>query len=251
LEKKKRTKKKEKKEEKKIVEWEPEEGVVNSGMNSDDKKGGKIERDAKIILGIFAVLLVGFILFAVLSEKDIYTYESSTGEVFQFQKINLGETVLHQLSVFVTENGQEHQYLFPMRYSPKEVEGIYLQKGVVDKVYWYGQNGGWIFFTLDPYGHNKLTIARDQVSTVVGTADYSLFGIPSYGAFTSDVQNETNMTYPYKTCKDAYGKQGVIWFKLGEETKVYYDNCIIVEGKDYDELIKASDRLAYGLLKVI
>jgi len=228
---------------------EKEDGVENEGHPD-----GYLDKRVKIMLGILIIVLVGLVLFAVFySDGDVYEYKSPSGEVFQFKKISLGEgNMLHVLTVYVDEQGGMHQYNLPLRYGPKDVEGIPFDEKIVDKVLWHKKNDGWFFFTLDPYGSNKLVVARNELSRILGVADFSLFDIPGYGAFTKDVYDEEgNLSYPLKVCADDTGRQGVIWFKLGDENRVYIDDCIIVEGKDYDEIIRASDRFVYGILRIM
>jgi len=53
-------------------------------------------------------------------------------------------------------------------------------------------------------------------------------------------------------CEYATDANTIIFVTLGEETRIYGDGyCIVVEGTDEDELIRAADRLAYHLLGIM
>lgn len=213
------------------------------------------DKQVRMIMWIFIGLLVVFVLFALFYEGNTYEYKSPSGEIFQFQKMDIGGHTLHTLTVFMDEEKGLHQVNMPMWYGPKEVKDIKFDENVIKKIKSYGVDKGWIYFTIDPNESSQVVIARNEVSRLVGKSEFGILGIDIYGAFTSNIStsnlSEEGTDYPFKTCKDAFGKQGVIWFSIGNQTRVYTNKCIIVEGTTYEELIRASDRLAYGLLGVM
>ena len=89
-----------------------------------------------------------------------------------------------------------------------------------------------------------------QVSNAVGVN--GIFRIPTTGAVTREIQGRPESANLTKTCADSSEKELVIEFRYANETKVYVDEtgwrCVIVEGKDKDELIKAADKTVLTLL---
>ncbi|MEM2956043.1 MAG: hypothetical protein QW041_00485 [Candidatus Pacearchaeota archaeon] len=71
------------------------------------------------------------------------------------------------------------------------------------------------------------------------------------GMFTSRIGLNTDFAltnsttdYPEITCENATKEIRVFLLDIGNETKVYeQENCIIVQGRNYEELIKAADAL--------
>jgi len=55
---------------------------------------------------------------------------------------------------------------------------------------------------------------------------------------------ESDTNYTVRTCEDATNRSKVFMLDLGNETKVYEDgNCVLLEGEDYEGLVKAADAL--------
>ena len=79
------------------------------------------------------------------------------------------------------------------------------------------------------------------------------------GMFTSRISLDTEFAltnsstgFPEITCENATKETRVFLTDIGNETKVYAEGeCIIVQGKNYDELLKAADALVmHWLLKL-
>ena len=135
-------------------------------------------------------------------------------------------------------------YNIPFRFGPKDVEHIPVE---MDNF-----SAGIVFLTMDPELTSRVAIAAIEIGRVLGDK-YDLLNIPDKSALTKIPEgriqdyNETLI----KTCEDATEVEAVFLFISGNETKVYEENnCVIIQGVTDDDIIKASDRLAYGILGV-
>lgn len=204
-------------------------------------------------LGIIVIVLIIIAIILILiapSLSNTYTYTSPSGEKFTFTKSSVGDLTLHTLTTYVTykNDEQNYQYFIPLRYGPKSLEDIYVQKGINDLIL----NKEYLYLTLDPNYNSEALLATIDIAKVTGTAEYSIFKIPTQGALIYPANNTNSTITPIITCNNANGKIGVIWLNIDDENKIYANKeCVVVEGTDYDNLIKVADRLVYNLLGVM
>jgi hypothetical protein len=164
--------------------------------------------------------------------EDSYTYNG-----FTFTKIP-------GYGMWLTEI-QKGDKLFriPVRYSPEEVKDISIDK----KAYYEILNSKEIYLTVPNNLSSISVIALTEVGRITGT-QYGILDIPSTGALTHSKGDET----PVKTCDDAFGGTGIIFFNIGNDTRVYLeDRCVIVEGETEWDIVRAADRLVFGLLGIM
>ena len=135
-------------------------------------------------------------------------------------------------------------YNIPFRFGPREVEYIPVDMQNFD--------AGIVYLTMDPELTSRVAIAAIEIGRVLGDK-YDLLNIPVKSALTKmpeeglDEYNEIVI----KTCDDATDVEAVFLFVSGNETMVYEkDNCVVIQGVTDDDIIKASDRLAYGIIGV-
>lgn len=204
-----------------------------------------------IILFILLVITITLILINPADKPNQYSYNGFT--INKYKLPSAPNVEIYQLEVFIGN----HQYSIPMRNDPREIELIPVIG--LDSMSWlipiqesnnYIILAKQIFLTFDP---EKLTgadtiIAIGEVGRILGTADYGIYKIPTTSAFTKEISDSNTLI---KNCGDADLENGVINFQLGDSNKVYTEgDCIIVQGKDYDGLIKSSDKLLLSLLGV-
>ncbi|MBI2107154.1 hypothetical protein HYT57_04160 [Candidatus Woesearchaeota archaeon] len=209
----------------------------------------KQNKRASTIIIVLIVILVGFVVFVsftygegFLTGKHIY--ESSSGEEFTFIENEVGELTLYDLQLYTERVGVEHLYQIPVRNLPKDVAFVSFEEGVQKKI--LSSKG--VFITLDPKLNAQASLGAIEIAGVIGTADFGVFKIPTQGAFTE----KTDMDYPVKTCDDANGGVTVVLLNLGQGNRVYSNgSCVIVEGNSYENLIKSSERLIFGLFGVL
>ncbi|MBS3153069.1 hypothetical protein J4426_00690 [Candidatus Woesearchaeota archaeon] len=202
-----------------------------------------------ILIGVLIAILIAFIIFASLTyDRGVLTgrhiYESPKGSEFTFLETKAGDVDLYELQVYAERYGVEHLYQIPFRNLPRDVEFIPIQEGVGKKVL----NARGVYITLDPNLKADASIGAIEIASVIGTADFGVFKIPTEGAFTET----TDIDYSVKTCEDAKDGVVVINLRLEDENSIYAEgDCIIVQGDSYVNLIKSSERLLYSVLTVL
>ena len=197
-----------------------------------------------IFLAILLVILVAF--FFVMYErakKESMIYTGITGERYEFQKRILGGNTTFYY-IYLTANGRRYSY--PFRNYPKELENIPLEADVNKDLF----TKKLIFATQNLETTNKTQqqsfLGIMEVVRILGRAEEGIYGLAVKSAFIEDHNNNT-----IASCGDVSKYIGVMYFKLGEENRIYTDNgCIIIEGKDAEGLMKSSEKFAYHLLKV-
>jgi len=204
------------------------------------------------VLGVLLILLIAFITLSSISNPNEYKYNGFT--VSRYSVPSAPGVTVHEFDLFVGN----HQYKIPIRTDPNLLEDIII--GNIATVPWifketdeenYQIEAEQIFLAFNPHeltGADTI-IALGEVGRILGTADYSLYKIPTTGAFTLELEDSVT---PVVSCKDTNPFTGIIKFQLGSTNEVFTeDNCIVVQGQDYDGLIKASDKLLLTLVGVI
>jgi hypothetical protein len=200
-----------------------------------------------IFLLIFAVI---FIVKAYFNTHYIYTGPS--GE-FNFDVIRVADIKVHLVHVFLTKAGKEYEYRLTFRNGPKKLEDINIE--IADSVAETIVRDT-IYLTQDPELPNltngKSTIAMIELGRIVGTAYYSIYKRPTISSVTRESEEGKGLGIPVIDCGNVTNKISVVKFRLGDKTRVYEkDGCVIVQGENGDELIRAADRLTLTLLGVM
>ncbi len=193
----------------------------------------KIFRRTLLILGI---LLFGLILFAYFLQQERTSDSFFTYNNFRFQRDQ------HGYKVFLYINNQEIPASIHLREDPRTLEDIPVE-GDVQLLRQKKQ----IYVTLDPEANltSKTSIGALEVDAIIDNP--YLFNIPVSSSFTKPHIDNT-----IKTCTDTTPTDGVILFQTSDRTIVREDQgCIYVEGVTEDDIIRASDRLVYTLLKIM
>ena len=126
---------------------------------------------------------------------------------------------------------------------PRNVKDIPSEENIKNKLFPTSQ----IFITLKPNLTSTSVIAATEISKI--TAHQSLFRTRTLGALTEKSDNEAA---PVITCADATVEQKVIYLKLSDTTKISsLNNCITIEGKTEQDLVRAADKLILQLLGIL
>ena len=186
-----------------------------------------------IILGVILVLLFLAIYFWQPSQNSDYFFKYNG---FQFQQDQNG----YKLTLYI--NNQNVPAIVHLREDPRTLENIPVEGNV--QVLRTKQQ---IYVTLDPYANltGKTNIGALEIDAILDNP--YLFSIPVSSAFTVPFANAT-----VKTCADVNATEGVILLQTGEETLIREtQGCITVQGVTEEDIIRASDRLIYTLLKIM
>ncbi len=202
------------------------------------------------------IIVIIFILIAILlvilipNFSNTYTYTGSSGEKFTFTKARVGDLTMHVLTTYTKykNDNKNYQQVIPLRYGPKELENIKADKNINDKIL----NKKYIYITLNPNMTGDALLASIDIAKVTGTADYSVFKIPTQGALVHPTNNSNASETPIITCNNANKDIGVIRMYIGKENRIAsLKECVVVEAINDKDLIKVADRLVYNLLGVM
>lgn len=186
-----------------------------------------------VILGVFAL---GIYLSDTINITGNYYYSNGETDFFVEK-----DGANNRVYFYYEEDPQP--YFINMNFGPTKVEDIFIDDGVYSLIRYADA----IFVTLDPYAglDSGATVAALEMDGVIDNEHF--FNVPFNMSLTKEYKD-----YPIRDCSDATSSEVVVLLELGEETAVNVeDSCIIITGKDEDELIKAADRLVYQILGII
>lgn len=187
-----------------------------------------------VLIGIL-LIVIGYIYFSQKVVPGTYKYKD-----FEIQQIDEGAGISYKIKVYIGDD--QTPYYINTRYDPKQVED-FPAEDINDKIIGKKQ----VYITIDPYENltGETTIAALEIDKFIDNKYF--FNTPVNSAFTKDYQN-----YTIKDCNDADKETGIIWLKLGDESKIYSDReCIILQGKTQEDLIKLATLLNFKLLKIV
>lgn len=218
----------------------------------------ELEKSTKYIIIVFLVLfvlLVGFILLRYYYEsKSVIKYKGVYGE-YRIDIVDYGGINMYEVYVPVEySDGTKRLFIHPLRYSPYDVEGVYLEKNV-EGVLNRPKGIKVLYVTQDLELGNKTNqtsfVALLEFGKILSSQEYGIYGLDVKSAFTSASEKSKQLEIPIIKCEDASENIAVIYLKLGDENKVYSnENCLIVQGEDEMGLLKAADKFAYHLMGV-
>lgn len=134
-------------------------------------------------------------------------------------------------------------YSLALRYSPRELKDIVIE-GALDADLFDNQSEYYV--TFNPTG-------KDFSSVGLAVADFNthMTKVFEKKPIAACDRNETEAckTRPIVTCNDA--DKLVLYIKESDKFRTYYNNnCIVVEGSDFD-LVKGVDRILYNLYDIM
>lgn len=199
-----------------------------------------MEPDKKIgiILAAILILIIIAIAYLLYINKARYSEVYFNYNGFNFKKINIG----YKVEIFINQN-QNPNY-FTVRNDPRELEDIPIDKKVLDL-----KNKKTVYVVIDPYENltGLTTMATLELENVIENP--FLFNITLNAAFTRSY-DKANLSV--MNCYDATTDTAIIRMKLGDKTKIYYeDDCLIMEAKEETDLIREADKIVLFLLGIM
>lgn len=189
------------------------------------------------IAGIIALIVLIFItggIFFLTNEENPDEYVYNDFRVFKNPTI--GYTVVAYV--------KDQPYHLNLRNDPKNTLNITIDSNVRNLILLKPKT----YFTIDPNLNSIPVLGASEMATILGRR-LGLYNKEVVGAITSPIVNDT-VTLVIN-CNNVTQQQNVVKLQLGSETKVFLDNnCIIVQGADEWEIVRASDRLIYHVLEV-
>tara|TARA_Y100000310_G_C20683607_1_gene817600 strand:+ start:1070 stop:1678 length:609 start_codon:yes stop_codon:yes gene_type:complete len=192
-----------------------------------------------IIVLLILVAVAGIVYFVDFEPEYPKDYQYSNGmATFDVEVLSDTDTNIH-----FTLGSYNQPYILNLRNDPASLEDISVSGNLYTRIL----NSEGVFITIDPYTNLTATTAIAALE-IDGVVDNELlYNKTVASAMTSEYED-----YPVITCDMANSDYSVIYLVLGDETAVYSDNyCIVVEGTDEDELIRAADRLVLHLLQIM
>ncbi len=204
----------------------------------------------------FAILIIFLVVvaFLVIKVRDkTFTYKGKSGE-YNFDIVQIGTVTFYKPHVFY----ESKEYVYAFRNKPQDLVGISLEENIASKL---NRPKGLkdLYVTKDinlsSQIQNSVSIVVAPLLSILGRNEYGIYKTRITNAYTSyhagdpvaPVVDCTTVNLNAKVNKTV----GVISIRLGEENRVYSDGeCIVIEGKDTDGLIKSGEKFAYHLIGV-
>lgn len=143
----------------------------------------------------------------------------------------------------------DQPYTLQLRNDPKNVTDISVDKKIRSLIILKEA----IFFTMDPDFNSIPVLGASEMATIFGRR-LGIYDKRVFGAITKESSNSTQPSGNLIVdCNNVTQRANIIKLQLGSETKVFLEDngCIIVQGTDEWEIVRASDRLIYHVLEVI
>lgn len=210
-------------------------------------KRQRIERTAGWIIGVIllAIILVTTILFI---------RQQFFGPVFEYKGYEVtrvspkGTTMtVHMLRAPIRIYGFTNIHYITLNNDPRTLEYIEVEETTREVL--LDPKPTQIYLAFDPDMPNKghVAIATTEIARVLGKN--GPFNLKLTGAVTKSAEGLEDRV---ANCEDSGERDLVIEFRYGDETKVYVDElfwrCVIVQGTDEIELIKAADKTVLTIL---
>ena len=199
-----------------------------------------------VVIAILVIILLGLAFYWVkyFFTNNYYNYEGNEGE-YNIGKSKVGDVIFYHISVFYND----HEYIYSFRNHPKDLEYISLEPNLFTKINRPGSLKT-LFVTRDIELANMTN--SDSVLAAVSfeqilTGEYAIYDLRLTNTYTTKVRDDLSVI----DCNSVNNNIAVIYIKIGEEEKIYSDgDCIIIQGRGGEGLIRASEKFAYYLLGV-
>ncbi|MFC1685971.1 hypothetical protein ACFLZZ_03035 [Nanoarchaeota archaeon] len=205
-------------------------------MDKSKKGTQKTVKDPKkqaILVVLVLLLLVGsFFISVKISEKWINDSKSFEYGRYVVFKTKIGGVDFYALPIKLVDH---ELFWLKLRGDPREIESV---ESNIEEGIFGGTNKVWL--TTNPSYDANAVIAGAEIAKFTQG-----IGISTSAAFVVSGYNETLQ----KNCEDSNIGEKVVDLRLGNQTRVYSEGyCIIVEGKDDEEIIDAADKFVYEWL---
>ncbi|MBU2639691.1 MAG: hypothetical protein KKG75_03215 [Nanoarchaeota archaeon] len=201
----------------------------------------KTEKKVVIFLSLLLIALVSFGIYVISTKQTTNPNEYIYNDFRVFKNPAIGYTVVAYL--------EEQPYHLQLRYDPKNVTDIPIDSRIRSSIMFKEA----VFFTIDPDFNSIPVLGASELATILGRR-LGIYDKRVFGAITKESENATEPSGNLIVdCDNVTQKSNIVRLQLGPETKVFLENngCIIVQGTNEWEIVRASDRLIYHILEVI
>ncbi len=196
-----------------------------------------------ILLLIFGAFIIGVRFIKVQEEAPQVEVKTYNGFVFE----KYGNIWVTTIRMSDWLKGTERDYEILFHYTPDEVEHIPTIKNVRNESISPNLflDARKIYITTDPEYPAEVVLSGVEIAKIIGQVYEK-----QVKAAVTRPDNRTEA--PVITCDDLANLVRVIELRLGNETKIFSEHgCIVVQGTDPGELLKAAERLTFELLKIL
>ena len=212
-------------------------------------KGEKLERGASWVIGVIllAIILVVVIFFV---RQKLY------GPVFKYKGYQVTKVmpkgtsaVIYSLRAPIRIYASTKTYHINLYNDPRKLKDIEVENTTREVL--LDPKPKHVYLTFDPELPNQgyVGLATTEIARILGYN--GVFQLPVSGAVTKKVAGLENKTV---TCNDSDENNLVIEFRYANETKIFVDEhywrCVIVQGTNKDELLRAADKTILTLLGI-
>lgn len=227
-----------------------------------DKKREKIMVLVLVVAIVSLSLAVGYSFYS--NNTKFYNYTGFRGEVFSFAKSPQGDHYLNWTTKSqITGNVfQLYDFVTPFPYGPEDLEDIPIEFSLTRVRI---KNSPSLYLTRDVYldkeyhpeFNSKINKKGGMVIALLGFQRVAeKYGISPMFASIEDNERTKELNLPVINCGSANEFRRVIWFKEGNETKIYRDSenenyhCFIAQFKKGEDPARVGTALAYHLIGV-
>ncbi|MEK6934336.1 MAG: hypothetical protein AABW46_00495 [Nanoarchaeota archaeon] len=200
-------------------------------------------KKANLAIFVIILFLVAFAVFLWFYQRERYSDIYFNYNGFDVHRVNfLEKGFVYKISLI--SEIDKNLYSIESRFNPMDLEEIPVNANLDDI---YDKEA--LFITMDNNATGVSVLAATEISKVTGND--LIFRNPkvTHGALNAPIQDK-NVTVV--TCDNVNEYIGVISFEIGDKPRIYSENgCVIVVGKDENDLIRVADRLMLTLLGIM
>ncbi len=209
--------------------------------------GKKVQDSPWVAFGVTALVLILLFAATLLGPKLIGGDEVREYNNFPFKKQN---------NVWIVQAQKGDQpYQIQFHYPPWEVEDIISDPTAENTLISASRNNRentTVFITMDPSLSSRAVIAGVEISKLTGSR-FNILNLETHGALTEEPKRKrANTNNPIVTCENANENNIVILLKVTDNNIIHQEgDCIILEGKSAEDLIRVADKFAYKIMGVM
>ena len=215
-----------------------------------EKQTKLVNDNTKMIVGFFAALLFfGFLIgIKLIPQETVVDVTPLTKEYNGFifeKKGDFWESRIDAKNI-ITNKTQSYNVLF--HYTPDEVDDIITIKDVENRTTTPRLllNSVVMYITVDPEDPGGIIVSAVEIAKVAGT-------IHQKNVKSALIRPDARLpNSPIITCNNVTKTDKVLRIKLGNRTGIFNEEgCIIVEGTNETELLRAAERLSFELIGIL
>lgn len=197
----------------------------------------KEERIIRILIGILALVFIGFLIgHNLLKEKSYFTYQGL--KVYK-QPLAGTQRVYYAVPFTFQIGSAKYNGTTFLKIDPRTIDNISTS---IDVQFLSSREK--IIMLFDPRAPARIIESMFEIKRLATVLDIPLDVAITYETNTS--------TQPVMSCNQSTSDQRIIYFNgNATETRVFSDKCLHIDGTDYDELDRATDAFLWQWISVI